>query len=212
MTNEELALRIVAGESDLSLDLWNQVEKFVHWQANRFYFGYQDRCKQLSIELDDLRQEGYLAMLTAVEKFDPARRTKFLTVFGYYLKKRFFTMAKMHYTGWQRNKVHRSASLDAMISENDKENLLDTIADERNELEEVDEAIYWATVLPSLTQAFATLTKRQQEILVSIYYEGNTHEATAKKFGISKGGVSTIARGGMNKLRNNAALLAACAY
>ena len=115
-------------------------------------------------------------------------------------------------TGCSFVQCHASASLDAMISENDKENLLDTIADERNELEEVDEAIYWAAMLPPLTQAFATLTKRQQEILVSIYCEGNTHEVTAKKFGISKGGVSTIARGGMNKLRNNAALLAACAY
>lgn len=219
MTNEELALRIAAGEEDLIIDLWEQVEKFVNWQANRFFFGYQDRCKQLSIELDDLHQEGYFAMMNAIEKFDPARGTKFLTAFGYYLKKRFFRMAKMDYTGWKHNKVYASDSLDA-LNQNCAEQcaslckstcLLDSIAAEDDELEKVEAEVYWAVAIPAINKALDALTERQREILTSVYYEGYTREATAERFGISKGGVNTILRGGMKKLRDNTDLYAACA-
>ena len=212
MTNEELVQCIIAGEEELTPELWNQIEKFVSWRAKRFFFAYQDRCKQLSIEFDDLYQDGYFAMLQAIEKFNPSRGAKFLTVFGFYLQRQFFTAAKMRSTGWQHNKVYACESLDAMLLTSEGINYLDTIPDKSNDLETVETEVYWAVVAPAINQALNTLTNRQREILTSIYYEGKTHAATGERYGISKGGVNSTIRRSLSKLRDNAELCAACAF
>lgn len=211
MTNEMLAQRIAAGEENLMADLWSQVEKFVSSRATRFFFSYTDRCKALMIDTDDLCQVGYFAMLRAIEKFDAERGTKFLTLFDFCLKTQFFRLAKMDYKGWKHNTVYACESLDEQISTSEDISLLDTIAAEDTELEAVEERMYWAVVLPTLADALTSLTDCQRKVITSVYYDGQTHEATAERYGIQKGSVNSIKRASLRKLRNNAELCAACA-
>ena len=58
MTNEELVQRIAAGDESYIAELWRQNEKFVRWRASRFFFSYEERCKSLVIDVDDLAQVG----------------------------------------------------------------------------------------------------------------------------------------------------------
>ena len=61
MSNEELVQLIRAGEAERMADLWEQVRLFVIKQARRVPLeGRAD------VELDDLIQSGYLAMVDAV--------------------------------------------------------------------------------------------------------------------------------------------------
>ena len=72
MTNEELVIRIQSGEdvgNNMAL-LYGQVKNFIRsiaWQ-------YRD-----SGEVEDLEQEGYLALYPAIDNFDPDAGCKFLT-------------------------------------------------------------------------------------------------------------------------------------
>ena len=72
MTNEELVIRIQSGEdvgNNMAL-LYGQVKNFIRsiaWQ-------YRD-----SGEMEDLEQEGYLALYPAIDNFDPDAGCKFLT-------------------------------------------------------------------------------------------------------------------------------------
>lgn len=72
MTNEQLVALIQAGEdvADNMLLLYNQIKPFIHTVALRY---------RSDAELEDLEQEGYLALYPAVDGYDPAAGCKFLT-------------------------------------------------------------------------------------------------------------------------------------
>ena len=69
-SNEELALRIQAGDKKAAELLLSQNEGYITELALK----HSAWC-----ELEDLKQEGALALLEAVGRFDPARGTKLLT-------------------------------------------------------------------------------------------------------------------------------------
>lgn len=72
MTNEELVLRIKAGEDvrENMEQLYFQVLPFIHSMA----WKYKGQA-----EIEDLEQEGYLALYPAIDAYDMARGVKFLT-------------------------------------------------------------------------------------------------------------------------------------
>ena len=81
MTNEQLVIRIKAGE-DVAWNmeqLYNKVRRFIHAVA----WKYRD-----SGELEDLEQEGYLALYPAIDGYDPAQGVKFLTYAEYHIRQR----------------------------------------------------------------------------------------------------------------------------
>ena len=81
MTNEQLVARIQAGEdtgNSMAL-LYDQVKDFIRsvaWQ-------YRDTG-----ELEDLLQEGYLALYPAIDNYDPAAGVKFLTYASHWIHQR----------------------------------------------------------------------------------------------------------------------------
>ena len=66
MTNEEIAVRIQQGETGLYSLLWERVEKLVTLLAGRYYARSQVICARSGLELEDLIQAGYFAMLDTV--------------------------------------------------------------------------------------------------------------------------------------------------
>lgn len=81
MTNEQLVARIQAGEdvADNMQQLCEQVKSFIHLIA----WKYRD-----SGELEDLEQEGYLALYPAIDGYDPSSGCKFLTYAEYWIRQR----------------------------------------------------------------------------------------------------------------------------
>lgn len=81
MTNEELAVRIRAGVDvpENMLQLWQQVKAFIHTMALH-YRGYAD--------LEDLEQEGYLALYDAVDGYDPEGGSVFLSYASFWIRQR----------------------------------------------------------------------------------------------------------------------------
>lgn len=79
MSNEELVTRIKAGidTADNMLALWLQNEKFIHMIAKR-YEGVAD--------VEDLEQEGYLALYAAVDGYEAERGYKFLTYAEWWIR------------------------------------------------------------------------------------------------------------------------------
>ena len=69
-SNEELALRIQAGDRQAAELLVSQNEGYI----TKLALDYDDHC-----ELEDLKQEGAMALLEAAKRFDPSRGTKLLT-------------------------------------------------------------------------------------------------------------------------------------
>lgn len=81
MTNEQLVIRIKAGidTAENMLTLYNQVKAFIHTIAWK-HRSYED--------VEDLEQEGYLALYDAIDGYDPEAGCKFLTYAEYWIKQR----------------------------------------------------------------------------------------------------------------------------
>lgn len=81
MTNEQLVIRIKAGENvaDNMEQLYTQVCRFIHSIAWKY---------RESGEMEDLEQEGYLALYPAIDGYDPEQGVKFLTYAEYYIRQR----------------------------------------------------------------------------------------------------------------------------
>lgn len=81
MTNEELVIRIKAGiePGENMLALCNQVKAFIHTIA------WKHRGQE---EVEDLEQEGYLALYDAIDGYDPDTGNKFLTYAEYWISQR----------------------------------------------------------------------------------------------------------------------------
>lgn len=67
MTNEEIAVRIQHGETNLYSLLWEWVEKLVTLLAGRYYARSQVTCARSGVEIEDLTQAGYFAMMDTAE-------------------------------------------------------------------------------------------------------------------------------------------------
>ena len=81
MTNEQLVARIRAGENvgENMSQLYEQVKRFIHAVAWR----YRD-----SGMVEDLEQEGFLALYDAVDGYDEAQGVRFLTYAEYWIRQR----------------------------------------------------------------------------------------------------------------------------
>lgn len=81
MTNEQLVICIKAGENvaDNMSQLWEQTRRFVHIMAARY---------QGQAEIEDLEQEGYLALCNAVRGYNPAAGCLFLTYARHWIQQR----------------------------------------------------------------------------------------------------------------------------
>ena len=69
MTNEELAIRIENGETELMTDLYNNCRRLLGMVALRYYNRYPSRCAECGIELADVINESYFALPAAVKAY-----------------------------------------------------------------------------------------------------------------------------------------------
>lgn len=81
MTNEQLAARIQSGENvgNNMAALYDQVKDFIHAMAYK-YHGQG--------ELEDLEQEGFLALYDAIDHYEADQGVKFLTYASHWIRQR----------------------------------------------------------------------------------------------------------------------------
>lgn len=81
MDNEQLVARIMAGDNEAEnmLQLWKQNKGFIAMIARRYSAG---------AEMEDLEQEGYIALCEAVHHYDSDRGATFISYAAFWIKRR----------------------------------------------------------------------------------------------------------------------------
>ena len=125
-TNEELVALIQAGDREKLGSLWSQTERFVHLQAHRRFllsdgFG--------GVEVEDLYQSGYFALVAAADTYDPAAGRSFISWLALALKTAFAEASGYRSRRQARDPLHRAGSMDAPVSEDGDAAVGDLIAD-----------------------------------------------------------------------------------
>lgn len=199
MTNEELANRIKNGETELTVDLWENIKKYIYLRANKHFSNTKG---QDGNEIEDFIQCGFLAMIEAIKYFDIESGFTFISFLNKCLKTEFAIAG--NYRTSRIEPLNFSTSLDAPTNEKDDDlTLLDTIEDERNDFEKTEDTIWNNQLHEVLEKALNELETEEKEIIKLRYYKAKTGEETAKLLNNEKIEVYLKEKKALNKLRRN---------
>lgn len=183
MSNEELVAAIQSGE-DCMGELWEQVEKLVLWKANRVMKALDGRT---GVEIEDLHHSGYLALVAAVEGYDPGAGDTFSTWFMFHLKTAFAEATGYRTQKGRKEPLNSSISLDTPLTDDaDSDDLMAVIADPsgQKEMESTEEAIYQEQLHDAMETALAAIPEKYADVLRLRYYQDMTLEEAGSLKGV----------------------------
>lgn len=198
MTNEELAQQIQQGERNLILQLWEQVRRYAHDRAYKWFRATNGRGGQT---VQDLEQEAFLALLEALEGWDEDAGP-FLTWYSMRLKSAFTAATAQRTQRDRKDPLQDCLSLDAPLTdrEGDPFTLEDTIPDQRAEddLNTVEERDRQAAV----RRVLDSLAPEQKQVILLRYFHDMTREQTAQRLHLTRTRATTIEAKALRLLRH----------
>ena len=114
MEASKIAAAVQAGQAD-QLELWEAVRRFAYDRAYRWCRAMEGRGGMV---LEDYIQVAFLALLEALESWDPAAGA-FLTWYGLKLKGAFTEAVGMRTQRDKRDPIHHALSLDAPLTDSE---------------------------------------------------------------------------------------------
>lgn len=114
-TNEELALLIQSGQTESIPQLWEQVEDFICYLADRYLRNYPAHCQQFH---GDMVNQAYFYFLKAIENYRPEKR-KFTSYLSYYAKNAFQEVLRGRTSRTKNEPLNSALSLDTPIEGTD---------------------------------------------------------------------------------------------
>lgn len=187
MTNNEIAAAIKRGETSLLPILWERVQRLTMIKAKDYYNSHAEICAAAGVTLEDLQQEGYFAMIEAVEYFQEETGYTFNTFLRYPLQNAFNSLCGMRRVRTRKRPLNAAESLYKPISEDEELYLLDMIPDEaaENEFTKVEAAVYTQQLHKDLEECLSTLPEVAQEVIRGKYYKSLTMQEIAAEAGIT---------------------------
>ena len=198
MSNEELARQIQQGERDLLLQLWEQVRRYAHDRAYKWFRATNGRGGQT---VQDLEQEAFLALLEALEGWDEDAGP-FLTWYSMRLKSA-FTAATAQRTQRDRlDPLESALSLDTPLldGEDDLFTLADVVADPRAEQDM--EAVAERDLQAGVRRVVDSLPAEQRRVILLRYFHDMTREQTAQRLHLTRARAAAIEAKALRLLRH----------
>ena len=186
MEASKIAAAVQAGQAD-RLELWEAVRRFAYDRAYRWCRAMEGRGGMV---LEDYIQVAFLALLEALESWDPAAGP-FLTWYGLKLKGAFTEAVGMRTQRDKRDPIHHALSLDAPLTDSESGEdftLADVIEDPYAAagVEAVAELDYQRRRTQALATALDGLTEDQRRAVVLRHCNGLTLDQTAARMGTTR--------------------------
>lgn len=165
-SNEELAERIQNGEKDLLPLLWGNVRGFINLLALKHRYIIQERAY---VDVEDLIQCGYFAMLKAVEAYDSTKGCKFVSFIVFKYKNEIYKLIGAKKTKCSYIFPPFTSSLNATVENDDHETeLVDMLEDENAESIETD---YEKKEMQRIVRAaVGRLPELERNVIQEIYF------------------------------------------
>lgn len=195
MSNEELAAIIQAGERDYISVLWEQIRGLVAKLAIQQHYKTEGAG---GVEIEDLIQCGFLAMLDAIKAYTPAY--KFSTYLSYHLKVAFAEAGG--YRTSRRDPLNHCISLDTPLSdETDSETLIDIQPAGKDFFVDVEQRIWTEQLHKALDEVIQCLPDMENQIISGIYWNGQSNKDIATVLNIDPQRVPGYVQRAFNRIR-----------
>ena len=198
MTNEELIEKIRAGDNSLTLQLFNQNRGFIYQKARKWAALVESRP---DCEMDDLMQSAFFAVLDVVKEYDKEKGA-FLTLLDWKLRKAFSDACSAYTAAQRQDPINSSLRFEKPISDDDSAEFGDTVPDQRNGIEEAEEAMYNEYVMEAVHKAVDSLDNEWQRFCIDMrYFQGKTQKEISELWNVSGQYVSQVERLGLRRIR-----------
>lgn len=207
MTNEQLAQFIQQGGNDELLPLlWDKTRALIYKKCGEIWRCYYAKLELFGYSLDDVRQEGYNALIFAVKSYKSDKEYKLSSYLNYALKN--VIRGLLSGSNDALNRLD-TQSLEQPLGEgNDGESILvgDIVPDERatavyEDIERLDE-------YTALHKALDSLPPDLREIIREYYFEQLTFKQIGEQHGFSLDRAYQLHNKAIRELRKNRALIA----
>lgn len=170
MSNEELAILIQAdpeNRRDRLVELWAQTRRMALKEANR-WAAHRSNGSQL----EDLLQAAFIALMRAVDTFDPTAGCAFSTWYFRALTAEFTIATGRRTKKQQLDPLHAAVSLDVPLADSEDITLGDTIPDKRAEMafSEADRMVDNDHLRAALMSAVNALPGSQRAAILARYW------------------------------------------
>ena len=161
-------MRVQCGETELIPVIWERIEKLVNWYAKRFY----NLLSAPQCDLEDLTQSGYIALVKAVNHYNPNADAKFSSYLLFWLRQAFDDTA-----GLRRPRdamMHLGKSLDDPLSDESETVVADLIEDPTATaaFDEAERRIFNEQLHEALEGVLQMLDADEASVMRRRYYDG----------------------------------------
>lgn len=200
MTNEALAELIQRGGNDELVPLlWENTYKVIFYKIEQYWAIFGEAFHRFGFSIDDIKQEGYNALLFAVKQYDSGKPYQFTTYLNYAIKNTLRGLLKGKSDAL--NQIN-TMSLEQPISEDtDGGDLLlsDIVPDERaaqgyDRIDSLDE-------FKPLHEAVDSLPEKERRIIQMHYFEGLSLQKCGERVGVSSERARQIEQNALKLLR-----------
>lgn len=178
MSNEEVVALIQSGERDRLMDLWQQVRRMVLKEANKWVVYHSN-----GVEMADLEQAGFIALMRAVADFDSSTGFRFSSWYRRFLETEFAIATGRRTEKQRRDPLQSAISLDTPVGEDEDSATLGELLPDpgaAQAFETVEARDRQARLHNALDHALSTLPHDLRSAIVNRYYcgkivDGNAH-------------------------------------
>lgn len=184
-TNEELAAQAKTGDRTALAALWEQNTGLLAMLFRRLYVRAGVRTAQAGVAWEDVEQCFFLAIVQAVEVYEPERGTLFTSVLGFAVKCVFFELIGYRTERTKREPLNCACSLDEPVTGEDGsetprgELTPDSTAEQA--FEGAERRVYCEQLRRALDTEIARLSPIQQAAVRARFYENLTLSQTGER-------------------------------
>ena len=170
MSNEDLVILIQSGEREKLVELWANIRGMALREAHK-WLAYRSG----GVELEDLEQAAFIALMRAVDSFDPSAECKFSTLYYPIMRGEFQRAVGRRTAKQAQDPLHQAGSLDVPGGEDeDSATVGELVPDPRaaQAFEDAEEQDRLAHLRAALEEALATLPPELCAAVRGRYYRG----------------------------------------
>lgn len=207
METNDLAILVQQGRTDLILELWERVKRYVRAKAySRLMMrGFDNGYGLGGVTIDDLVQSGFLAMLKAVETHDPAR-ANFITWLTFFLKTAFDEAQGLRNASREPSPLDQAISYYRPSGELEDETMADRISSEDSVAQDVETKIYRDQLHDAVELALREIPEKQAQVIRMSFLENRTLKQAGAAVGVTPARASIIRKDALRSLRRSKAL------
>lgn len=199
MTNEEYALKIQQGNTDFYTELWENLKGLIAVYANKFIITHSEKCIANGVTSEDLIQSGFIALSKAVKDYKPNKGYLLSTYLTLHLKCVYNELIGRKTS--KRDVLEICTSLNVPMGDESDTELMDTVVDNTNPYEALEDQIFQAQLANALRQCLDTLPDNLKAVINAHYFDKLTYAEIESRQCLTNGSGSRLEFKALQKLR-----------